>query len=344
MRLQRQAGLGAALLGLLFASAAWAGPADDGNAGLQALQEGNYARAISLFTRALNSGKLSPDDKEFAYSQRGTAYLKSGKATAAIADFKRALRLKPDDPDAQSGLEEAQSQSDSGPMAPASRSSAQNPEQAAQAGMDVLNAGDYSKAIQLFTRAINAERLSPDEQELALLSRGKAYLQSGATANAITDLNRALHMKPDDSDAQATFGKALGQMHPRTPVTGIDAATCSKNYSTVGSVFTGKSYTAFADYPDLPPMDAFAGVYTALSVYTPVPGVAWTMSSANLDAGTLTATITLQGTSRTINLDARIEPVGGGSRITIREVVPALFPTIDLKGSLCSTLTDASKG
>ncbi len=297
-----------------------------------------------LFTRALSSGKLSPDDKEFAYSQRGTAYLKAGKATAAIADFKRALKLKPDDPDAQSGLDEAQSQSGPGAAEPMSRSRTENPEQTAQAAMDALNAGDYPKAIQLFTRAIKSERLNSDEQELALLSRGKAYLQSGATADAVTDLNHALHMKPDDSDAQAAFGKALGQMHARTPVAGIDVATCNKNYSTVGSVFTGKTYTAFADYPGLQPLDAFAGLYTALAAYTPVPGVPWTMSSANLDAGTITATITLQGSPRAVTLDARVEPVDGGSRITIREVVPALFPTIDLKGALCSTLSDASKG
>jgi tetratricopeptide (TPR) repeat protein len=337
---KRQAPLVAGLIGLLSATVAWAGPEDDGNAGLTALQQGDYTRAISLFTRALNSGKLSSNDKEFAYSQRGTAYLKAGKITAAITDFKRALKLKPDDQDAQSGLDEAQSQA----APPTSSFSAAKPEQAAQAGMEALNAGNDQKAIQLFTRAINSERLSPDDQELALLSRGKAYLQTGATANAIADLNRALRMKPDDQEAQATFGKALGQMHARTPVAGMDAATCAKNYSTVGSVFTGKSYTAFAEYPDLTTLDAFAGVYTALSVYTPVPGVPWTLASANLDAGTITATLTLEGTSRTINLDARIEPEGAGSKITIREVVPALFPTIDLKGSLCSTLADASKG
>jgi len=344
MILRRQAPLGAALIGLLFATVAWAGPEEDGNAGLQALQQGNYTRAITLFTRALNSGRLSSDDKEFAYSQRGTAYLKAGKATAAIADFKRALKLKPDDQDAQSGLNEAQSQSDAAPSETRPHVGAANPEQAAQAALEALNAGNYPKAIQLFTLAINSERLTPDEQELALLSRGKAYLQSGATANAITDLNRALHMKPDDQEAQDAFGKALGQLHAKTLVAGIDVATCTKNYSTVGSVFSGKSYTSFAEYPDLSPMDAFAGVYAALSVYTPVPGVPWTVSSANLDAGTITATIALQGSPRTINLDARIEPMGGGSKITIREVVPALFPTIDLKGSLCSTLSDASKG
>jgi len=336
--------MGGALVSLFVATAAWAGPEEDGNAGLTALQQGNYTRAITLFTRALNSGKLSSNDKEFAYSQRGTAYLKAGKVTSAIADFKRALKLKPDDADAQSGLDEAQSQSASAPPEPTSRASGARPEQAAQAGMEALNAGNYPKAIQLFTVAINSERLSPDDQELALLSRGKAYLQSGAAASAVTDLNRALHMKPDDQDAQDAFGKALGQMHARTSVAGIDAATCTKNYTTVGSFFSGKSYTSFADYPDLPPTDAFAGVYAALSVYTPVPGVPWAISSANLDAGTITATIALQGSPRTITLDAHIESEGAGSKITIREVVPALFPTIDLKGSLCSTLADASKG
>jgi tetratricopeptide (TPR) repeat protein len=334
----------AVLVGLAFVSTAAASPADDGNAGLQALSDGDYKRAVMLFTRALNSGALARDDKEFAYSQRGIAYLKEGNATAAIADLRRALQIKPDDQDAQSALQEAQSQSGGSTSRAQAGGSSARPEQDAQAGMEALNGGDYSRAIPLFTRAINSGKLSSDDNELALVSRGKAYVGRGDYSDAVSDLNRALHIKADDQEALQAFSQALGHMRFSGQVAALDGPTCSKNFSATGSVFKGKTYTGFAEYPGLPPPYAFAGTYAALSAYTPVPGMAWQVSAADLDAGTITASITFSDSGRAIALDARVEPAGGGSRITIRETVPGLLPTIDLKGSLCHVLADASKG
>lgn len=92
------------LAALLAASAAHADGVADGNAGLEALNAGDYDRAVGLFTRAIDHGGLAPDDKEFAYANRGRAYLKKGDASAAIVDLDRARRLKPDDADAQNDL------------------------------------------------------------------------------------------------------------------------------------------------------------------------------------------------------------------------------------------------
>jgi len=332
-------------LGVAVAGMAAAGPVEDGNAGLEALKDGDYRKAVTLFTHALGSKQLSNDDREFAYSQRGTAYLKDGNATAAVADFKRALKLKPDDADAQSGLEEAQADvGESGGGGGRSEASGGSATKAAQAGMEALNSGDYARAITMFTRAINSGRLSADDKELALLSRGKAYLGKGAYRDAITDLNRALHMKADDQDAQAAFGKALVQVHAATPVAGIDPAACAKNFSTVGSILSGKTYTAFADYPTVSTFDAFAGVYTALNTYTPTPGLPWQITQADMDTGSIKGTITFADSGRAITLDVRVEASNGGSRITIVETVPGLLPTIDLRGSVCRTLSDATKG
>jgi len=77
----------AAAMSLAFSGIAHASGADDGNAGLQALNAGDFDRAVALFTRALNSGDLSRDDQEFALANRG-----------------RARRMKPDDADAQNDL------------------------------------------------------------------------------------------------------------------------------------------------------------------------------------------------------------------------------------------------
>jgi len=330
-------------LGVAVASTAAAGPTEDGNAGLEALKNGDYKHAEALFTRALGSKQLSNDDREFAYSQRGEAYLKDGAAAAALADFKRALKLKPDDADAQSGLEEAQSAvGDSGGHR--GESSGGGGTKAAEAGMQALNGGDFARAIILFTRAIDSGRLSPDDKELALLSRGKAYLGKSDYRDAITDLSRALHMKADDQEAQTAFGQALTQVHARTPVAGVDEAACMKSFSTVGSVLSGKTYTAFAEYPTLSTFDAFAGSYTALNTYTPTPGLPWQITEADLATGSIKANITIADASRAITLELKIEPANGGSRITMVEKVPGLLPTLDLKGSVCHTLADATKG
>ena len=346
------ASLAALALATVCVGAAQAGPVEDGNAGLEALQQGDYKRAVTLFTHALASSKLVGDDREFAYSQRGAAYLKQGNYAAATADFQRALKLKPDDADAQAGLEEAQSHADEGPPqrggggggSGGGATSAGGAAQAAQAGMQALNNGDYSAAISQFTRALNSGRLSDDDRELALISRGKAYAGKGQYAEATQDFNKALHLKPDDQEAQDGFAKAIVQVRARTLTPGIDTDTCTRNFSSVGSILSGKTYTGYADYPTLSAFDAFAGTFAALNVYTPVPGNAWQISAVNLDAGSITGSITPGGAGRSITLQVRIEAVGAGSRVTIVESVPGLLPTLDLKGQVCRTLADAPKG
>jgi tetratricopeptide (TPR) repeat protein len=96
----------ATLLVCAFAmsTAAKADGAQDGEAGLQALDHGSYDEAVRLFTRALNARDLSNDDREFAYLSRGKAYLGKGDKTDALADLRQAVKLKPDDADAQAAL------------------------------------------------------------------------------------------------------------------------------------------------------------------------------------------------------------------------------------------------
>jgi tetratricopeptide (TPR) repeat protein len=89
------------------AANAYAGAVEDGEAGLQALGRGDNDEAIRLFTHALKIGGLSRDDREFAYFNRGKAYLGKGDKVHGLADLKEALRLKPDDADAKGALEDA---------------------------------------------------------------------------------------------------------------------------------------------------------------------------------------------------------------------------------------------
>jgi tetratricopeptide (TPR) repeat protein len=89
---------------IILAGGARANALDDGNAGLQALNSGDYDHAIGLFTKAIDSHRLKKDDQEFAYANRGRAYLKKGDYSSAIVDLDRARRAKPDDVDAQNDL------------------------------------------------------------------------------------------------------------------------------------------------------------------------------------------------------------------------------------------------
>jgi tetratricopeptide (TPR) repeat protein len=94
----------AAVVTLAAPAAAIADGAADGNAGLEALNAGNFDQAITLFTRAINSHELSQDDKEFAIANRGRAYAKEGHIAEAIDDLDQARKFKPDDVDAQNDL------------------------------------------------------------------------------------------------------------------------------------------------------------------------------------------------------------------------------------------------
>jgi tetratricopeptide (TPR) repeat protein len=78
---------------------------EDGEAGLAALNKGDFDTAIRLLTRAILIGRLSPDDSEFAYLNRGKAFASKGDVEHAIADYQKALAIKPDDGDAQAALQ-----------------------------------------------------------------------------------------------------------------------------------------------------------------------------------------------------------------------------------------------
>lgn len=99
-------GVASLSLVLVLSAPAHAGGVEDGNAGLDALNAGQYDEAIRLFTRALQPGRLKPQDREFAYFNRGKAYAAKGDLAHAAGDLKQAVRLSPDDADAQKSLDE----------------------------------------------------------------------------------------------------------------------------------------------------------------------------------------------------------------------------------------------
>jgi tetratricopeptide (TPR) repeat protein len=84
---------------MISVSVARADGLSDANAGLDALNHGDYSRAVMLFTRAIKIGKLSPADKELAYVKRAQAFLGEKRADLALADLDKAQALDPKDSD-----------------------------------------------------------------------------------------------------------------------------------------------------------------------------------------------------------------------------------------------------
>lgn len=167
---------------LSIASVAYAGGIEDGTAGVEALKRGSYDEAIRLFTKAIKGGDLTNDDLEFAYFNRGQAYLDKGDKKHAIADLKQAVRLKPDDTDAQNSLQQAlskQSASAGGGI----RAAVGNPLQAAQAE---AAAGNYTAAMAHVNEAEAIGGLSPMEQKVIIQMRVYIEAKSGGSVGVST--------------------------------------------------------------------------------------------------------------------------------------------------------------
>lgn len=76
---------------LLCGSPAWAGGVADADAGVTRLNAGDPAAAIELFTRAIQSGELTPERLALTYHHRGMAFHREGQAGRAILDYTTAL-------------------------------------------------------------------------------------------------------------------------------------------------------------------------------------------------------------------------------------------------------------
>ena len=98
----------AAVATVALAGGALADPLGDAKAGLAALNGGDYATSIKLFTAALDSGKLAKTDQELAHLKRGEAYLAASDPRSALADADKALDLDPLDKEAMATHDRAQ--------------------------------------------------------------------------------------------------------------------------------------------------------------------------------------------------------------------------------------------
>ncbi len=139
--------------------------------GIAWYHKGDYDKAIADFTKAI---ELKPDDAE-AFNNRGNAWRGKGENDKAIVDFTKAIELKP---------------------------------RFAAAFYNRGNAwahkGDYDKAIADYTKAIE---LNP-KLVGAHINRGIAWAYKGDHARAIADLTKAIELNPRYAGAYYNRGLA----------------------------------------------------------------------------------------------------------------------------------------
>jgi tetratricopeptide (TPR) repeat protein len=105
--------------------------------------------------------------------------------------------------------------------------------------------------------------MASDNLEFAYLSRGKAYFAKNDYADAVTDLQKAVALKADDTDAQDALRLVLARQGnvqsngsisttPKTP-----SPECIANGSNKGSFLTGRMCKTWQQFPNVKPFDAY---------------------------------------------------------------------------------------
>ena len=147
--------------------------------------QGKLEEAIAEFRTAI---RLKPDFAEAHYNL-GIALAGQGKLEEAIAEYRAAIRLKPDDAEAHNNL-----------------------------GVALDGQGKLEEAIAEYREAI---RLKPDFAE-AHSNLGDALADQGKLEEAIAEYRTAIRLKPDDAEAHYNLGIALearGSWRRRSPNT-----------------------------------------------------------------------------------------------------------------------------
>ena len=84
-----------ATLAVLYSVPALAGPADDIRRGIGWTTQGDMDRAITLYSRVIDSPQTSPLHRAWALYTRGIAWFKKGRYDEAVADCTESLEIIP---------------------------------------------------------------------------------------------------------------------------------------------------------------------------------------------------------------------------------------------------------
>jgi serine/threonine protein kinase len=177
------------------------------NLGIALIAQGNVVDAIAEFREAI---RLKPDNVE-AHKNLGDALRARGELPGAIAEFREAIRLKPDNVEAHKNLGTMlRSQGDmAGAIAEFREAIRLKPH--LRTAPDVQRV--VAEAIAEFREAI---RLKPDNAE-AHKNLGTALRARGDVVGAIAEFREAIRLKPDDTEALRNLYSALRAQTSRQP-------------------------------------------------------------------------------------------------------------------------------
>lgn len=143
-------------------------------------------------------------------------------------------------------------------------------------GFDATEANDHKRAIDLYSRVVNAAVLSANHLSSAHRARGDAYFQTGNPELAIQDYTRALQLNPHNAAAyinrgnvhtrQTRFGAALDDLNNAIILAPHDALA----FQNRGNIhfFSGRFNKASFDYRrslGLEPSDQFSAIWLYLA-------------------------------------------------------------------------------
>ena len=167
---------------------------------------GRLEQAVANFEKAL---AIKPDYAE-AYNNMGSALKDKGESDAAIESYKKALKIKPDYAEAYNNMGNALL--DKGEPDPAIESYKMalkiKPDYAGaynNMGNALKDKGEPDPAIESFKKAL---KIKPDYAE-AYNNMGNALLDKGDPEAAIESYKMAIKIKPDHADAYNNMGAAL---------------------------------------------------------------------------------------------------------------------------------------
>ncbi len=173
-------------------------------AGVDALKEADYQKAVDAFTRAINIGGLNLQNEKAAHLNRGIAYVQLKQCPSAVPDFDKALEVGGDD--ALAYIQRSQCQSEAGQaqlaVADAKKAVALAPEEADYAKLYcaiAFNGKIYAEAGPACENVV--VRFAPQDAQLTQAS-AQSYDVSGNKPKALEMWTRLLALDPSSEAAK----------------------------------------------------------------------------------------------------------------------------------------------
>ena len=271
----RYAALAAIAALLISVVPARADAIDDLHGGAQAIEQGHFDRAISLFDKAIASGALNEHGLALAHHHRGIAEQKLGQTGAAIADYSKAIASNalPDAVLARAHYNRGIAYSRIGKDAAAEadyRATVKLVPSYGAAYHNLANIerrrGDRKAAIANYTKAL--EYMPGDSRKYAFHGRGLAYEAEGNKAKAKADFEAALKIDSAFDPAKTELA-ALEHPKPQPIIGSMDSVNGQGQQSKVIRVASASGWdTTAVKYAD--PQGQAAKTSPAPAVQRPV--------------------------------------------------------------------------